>query len=140
MGKGEIWSFTMRDWSGYELVLGEEKWFPKSNSINMNYFGIGFGLYYMFTHFMVAEWISWMIVAVFVEGLAQVMNGLIPAIGDDKVNYIGGYGFSYIQWIWGATGATIGLLIDLLWPPHIRETGDDDDGDDEDDYEDEDEW
>ena len=138
MGKGDIWAFTMRSDSFYEDVLGEEKWFPKANSINMNYFGIGFGLYYMFVHFKVAEWIAWLVVAVFVEGFYQIINAMIPAYGDDKVNYIGGYGWSYIQWIFGAGGATIGLLVDLLWPPHIRETGGDDDDEDDDDYDDDD--
>ena len=106
----------------------------KTDSTMINYAFIGFGVYYMFAHFRVAEWISWLVVAVLFEGMGQVWNALIPAIGADNVDYFGGLGFSWHQWIMGGAGATVALLIDLMWPPHIEADQwpeDEDEGDDE---------
>ena len=107
---GEMWKWRMID---------TEEWEPVAR--NMANFGVAFGLYYAFVHYYVAEWIS-MLVVLFIEGIWQIKNALIP---DNEVDYIGGPGFSYVSLIYDFGGILVALLIDLMWPPHIRPTGDD---------------
>ena len=52
------------------------------------------------------------------------------------MKYFGGYGFDYYALLYGFGGGLIGLLLDLIAPPHIRGSGyGDDDEHNEDDYE-----
>ena len=120
----------MRDYSLIEAFLGEEKFIPKGTaSIMWQGFMIGWAGYYSLVHYYVHEWVAILIV-ILIAGMQQVSNALIPAYGDDKVNYIGSYGFQWTGLAWNSIGVLFAFILDAMVPPSIgkdRPEGDDDD-------------
>ena len=100
-------------------------------TINVANFGVGFGLYFMMVHFYAPEWVS-IIVALLLQFIWQCKNALVPYVNYDATTltwsrrYFGGFGYSYRQEIYGAGGVLIAFLLDLMWPPAIQPSREED--------------
>merc|ERR1712072_585956 len=86
-------------------------------------------MYFMFVHYHVWEWLS-MLLVFLIQFIWQAKNAMVPYVNFKDVNnaslgwdrrYFGGMGYSYKAEIWGAGGVIFAILVDLMWPPHIRE-------------------
>ena len=82
----------------------------------------------MFVHFHVWEWLS-IVLAILLAFVWQCKNALIPyttynGTTADGQRYFGGWGFDYKASIYGAGGVLLAFLLDVMWPPAIRETKD----------------
>ena len=140
MGKYELFGWTMAsdvDKNYYADADVYDSWKP--TDYNQMYFTAGLWLYFMMVHFAAAEWVS-LVISTCLVGVWQIKNALIPGYGDDEVKYFGGYGFDYYAMLYGVAGSVVGILLDLIAPPHIRGSGYQDDEEDEEDWEDEDDF
>ena len=119
----DMWEFRMasdKDYSDYN---------KDNNTLNpvfsnTNNLIVQFGLYFMFVHFHVWEWLSIILVVIF-GAIWQLKNALIPyvnvkATGYDR-RYFGGAGYSLTNELYGAIGILLAFLLDLMWPPAIRQ-------------------
>merc|ERR1712110_1259726 len=68
MSAGEVGELGVWRWA-------EDSWLP--NPDNQAHFAIGLGLYFMFVHLYLAEWIS-VIITIFLEVAWQIKDGLVP--------------------------------------------------------------
>merc|ERR1712176_1666320 len=74
---------------------------------NTNNLAVQFGLYFMFVHFHVWEWLSIVLVILF-GAMWQMKNALIPYVNynsttmTSKNRYFGGFGYSFTNEIYGA--------------------------------------
>ena len=104
------------------FTMADEMWDPYSN--NIAYLAAGWGWYFTFVHFMMAEWVA-MLVVIMLLAVWQTVLGLIDATEyyGDELNE----GFNLSALAYGSGGVILAILLDLMWPPHIRETGSDED-------------
>ena len=91
-----------------------DSWMPIQD--NMNMFGVGFGLYYMFVHYRTWEWVTLIVVAM-IQFMWEAKNALIPYM---NAEYFGGWGYSWKAEIYGFGGLFLAFLIDVAWPPAIQ--------------------
>ena len=100
-------------------TLGQWRWSSDDYSITISkeaHFALCLGLYYFFVHFWVSEmWAS--IVTLLIGLVREIKDGLVP---EEDYGIWGGSGFSYWDLMYDAIGIVLGLVIDLIWPPHIR--------------------
>ena len=117
----EMWkwrSASNKDYVDYEY--GHDTWNPSHD--NVANAGVGFGMYFMFVHFHVWEWLS-MILVFLLTFMWQCKNALVPSVTKTgSTRYFGGWGYSYTAQIYGAGGVFLAFLLDVMWPPAIRET------------------
>ena len=121
----EMWTWRMatdKDYYDYS----------KDNSTMKPVFGntnnliVQFGLYFMFVHFHVWEWLSIVLVTLF-GFMWQVKNALVPYLNwksstsTYSKRYFGGYGYSFTQEAYGFGGIFLAFLLDVMWPPAIRQ-------------------
>ena len=81
------------------------------------------GLYYFFVHFYVTEWLA-SILVLLIGLLKEIKDAIIPW---EEYGFIGGDGFSYWDMMYDVVGLALALITDLIWPPHIRPIGADED-------------
>ena len=130
----EMWkwrSASNTDYIGYDEA--NHSWSPEP--VNVSNLGVGFGLYFMMVHFYAPEWLSILILLI-LQFIWQVKNALIPYVTQYvkdhettyyfrttttwEKRYFGGFGYSYRQQIYGAGGVFIAFLLDVMWPPAIQ--------------------
>ena len=95
---------------------------------NLANFGVAWGLYFMWVHLRLYEWLAVLLVLLIETGWqitqAMVTCAANPCVeGDGAAYYIGGWGFNYANYIYAIGGMTLAFLIDLMQPPHIRPIG-----------------
>ena len=67
-------------------------------------------------HYYVSE--LWASTIPFIIGvLLEVKDGLVPK---SEYGFWGGIGFSWADIVYDALGLITALVIDIIWPPHIR--------------------
>ena len=112
---------------GFTLkTITTEDWLPYSS--NMTNFGVAWGLYFMWVHLRVYEWLSIILVLLIETGWQLVQAYIIapsPVLGTERTAeaYIGGEGFNYATYIWAIGGMFLGFLVDLMQPPAVRPLG-----------------
>ena len=106
--------------------MATDEWMPYS--ANIAYLAAGWGWYFTFVHFMMAEWVS-MLVVIILLACVQTVYALIDASEyyGDELNP----GFNLSALAYGSGGVILAILLDLMWPPHIRETDSDEEMDNE---------
>ena len=106
-------------------TITTESWLPYTS--NMTNFGVAWGLYFMWVHLRVHEWLAIILVLLIETGWQLVQAYIIapvPFAYDGTAEaYIGGAGFNYATYIWAIGGMTLGFLIDLMQPPAVRPLG-----------------
>ena len=114
-----MWSWrTSSDENFVDYDISHNTLYPSHD--NVANAGVAFGLYFMFVHFYVWEWLSILLVMIF-TGIWQVKNGLVPSVdsaGDNR--YFGGWGYSWKSQVYGAGGVLVAFLLDVMWPPAIQ--------------------
>ena len=129
----EMWKWRSAgntDYYGYSDDL--DSWNPEH--LNVMNFGVGFGMYFMFVHFYAWEWLAILLVLL-LQFIWQCKNALIPYM-DWQTNglvitgmnrrYFGGFGYSYKHEIYGAAGVLMAFLLDVIWPPAIQPSREED--------------
>ena len=96
------------------------EWMPYTAQLNN--FGIAWGMYWMWVHLRVHEWIA-IILVVFIEVGWQMVQAFVPTAADGIGLYLGGDGFNYANLIYATGGMTLAFLIDLMQPPSVRPLG-----------------
>ena len=101
-----------------------DSWSPYTE--NVANAGVGFGMYFMFVHFNCWEWLS-MIIVWFIQFMWQAKSALVPynnydaaGVKTSSTTYMGGFGYSWKQEIYGAGGVFLAFLLDVMWPPAIQ--------------------
>ena len=99
--------------------LGKWRWATDTYELTHDkeaHFAACWGLYYFFVHFWVSE--LWASIATLLIGTAkEIKDALIPW---EEYGFWGGDGFSYWDLIFDVAGLALALVVDLIWPPHIR--------------------
>ena len=109
-------SASNSDYVGYSYEY--DTWNP--SQVNVASAGVSFGVYFMFVHFHVWEWLS-MLLAMLFTFIWQCKNALVPYNTETGgTRYFGGWGYSYITQIYGAGGVFLAFLLDVMWPPAIQ--------------------
>ena len=99
--------------------------------MNVSNFGVGFGMYFMMVHFYAWEWLAILLVLL-LQFIWQCKNALVPFVDWDATTvtwsrrWFGGNGYSYRQQIYGAGGVLIAFLLDVIWPPAIQPSREED--------------
>ena len=106
-------------------TITTESWLPYTS--NMTNFGVAWGLYFMWVHLRVHEWLA-IILVLLIETGWQLMQAYIiapvPFAYDGTAEaYLGGAGFNYATYIWAIGGMFLAFLIDLMQPPAVRPLG-----------------
>ena len=119
----EMWKFRMASDDDYYDYDDQHDEFNPS-PFNLSNFIVQFGLYFMFVHFHVWEWLS-IILSLLFGLMWELKSGLIPYNNyNDSLartnRYFGGWGFSYTQALYGFGGIFCAFLLDVMWPPAIR--------------------
>ena len=100
-------------------TLGQWRWSSDDWSVTISkeaHFALCWGLYHFFVHFWVSEmWAS--IITLGVGVVREIKDGLVP---EEDYGIWGGSGFSYWDLLYDVIGIVLGLVVDLIWPPHIR--------------------
>ena len=106
-------------------TITTESWLPYTS--NMTNFGVAWGLYFMWVHLRVHEWLAIILVLLIETGWQLVQAYIIapvPFAYDGTAEaYIGGAGFNYATYIWAIGGMFLGFLVDLMQPPAVRPLG-----------------
>ena len=128
----ELWKWTnggSSDYYGYDKSRDSFNPYP----LQIAAFGTQFGLYFMMVHFYAPEWVA-IVVGLILGFMWECKNALVPYINwtnltaDGAITasstwsrrYFGGFGYSYHREIYGAGGLLIAFLLDVMWPPAIQ--------------------
>merc|ERR1711971_159647 len=115
----EMWkwrSASNDEYAGYSYE--NDTWNP--SHMNVANAGVSFGMYFMFVHFHVWEWLSILLVML-LTFIWQCKNAMVPSLTKTGTyRYFGGPGYSYIAQIYGAAGVFLAFLLDVMWPPAIQ--------------------
>ena len=126
----EMWkwhSASNTDYIGYDDAYYSWNPYP----MNVANFGVGFGVYFMMVHFYAWEWLA-IVLVLLLQFMWQCKNALVPYVNYDSTTatwtrrYFGGFGYSYRQQIYGAGGVFIAFLLDVIWPPAIQPSREED--------------
>ena len=106
-------------------TITTDSWLPYTS--NMTNFGIGWGLYFMWVHLRVHEWLAIILVLLIETGWQLIQAYIIApipfAFDGTAEAYLGGYGFNYATYIWAIGGMFLAFLVDLMQPPAVRPLG-----------------
>ena len=120
----EMWKWYSAgntDYIGY--AESNYSWNPYPTNIMA--LGTQFGLYFMMVHFYAPEWIA-IIVTLLLGFIWQVKNAMVPFINYNATaltasfRWMGGFGYSYKNELYGAGGVLLAFLLDVMWPPAIQ--------------------
>ena len=125
----EMWKwFSAGDSAYYGYAKANDSFSPYP--ANIAALGTQFGLYFMMVHFYAPEWVA-IVVTLILGFIWEVKNAMVPYVnikytsgvvsGYEK-RWMGGFGFSYKRELYGLGGVFLAFLLDVMWPPAIQPT------------------